>query len=91
VAHKFDLARSCWDYLHSNLNESLKSGDPFVSSLAVINAKVGRQRLRRTAMLELHPLTRAMLEFRLEAENQLQHTSRKAKTKSGPALADPDF
>lgn len=63
-----DLAEACWEYLHSNLNESLHSGDPFVSSLAVLNAKVGRQRLQRLSTLDLHPLTRWMLNFRMDGE-----------------------
>jgi hypothetical protein len=66
-----DFPQACWEYLHSNLNESLASSDPIVSSLAVLNAKVGRQRLRRASMRDLHPLTRAMLDFRLEAERDL--------------------
>jgi hypothetical protein len=36
-----DFPEACWKYLHSNLNESLHSVDPFISSLAVLNAKVG--------------------------------------------------
>ncbi|MEX0683206.1 MAG: hypothetical protein WD904_11445 [Dehalococcoidia bacterium] len=62
------LTEACWKYLHSNLNESLESPDPFVSSLAVLNAKVGLTRLRRVSGRDLHPLTRAMLDFRLQAE-----------------------
>ena len=65
-----DFTRACWEYLHSNLNESLSSSDPFVSSLAVLNAKVGRQRLQRMSNWNLHPLTRAMLEFRMLAERE---------------------
>jgi len=63
-----DFPQACWEYLHSNLNESLRSSDPFVSSLAVLNTKTGLQRLRRMSMWDLHPLTRAMLDFRIEAE-----------------------
>jgi hypothetical protein len=65
-----DFPQACWEYLHSNLNESLRSRDPFVSSLAVLNAKVGRQRLRRLSTSDLHPLTRAMLDFRMDAERE---------------------
>ena len=65
-----ELQNSCWQYLQSSLNDSLRSSDPFVSSLAVLNGKVGRTRLRRALTWELHPLTRAMLNFRLEAEAQ---------------------
>lgn len=63
-----DFPEACWEYLHSNLNKSLHSGDPFVSSLAVLNAKVGRQRLQRLSTFELHSLTRWMLDFRMDAE-----------------------
>jgi hypothetical protein len=63
-----DLQDACWQYLHSSLNDSLHSPDPFVSSLAVLNAKVGRTRLERALTWELHPLTGALLHFRLEAE-----------------------
>jgi hypothetical protein len=63
-----DFPQACWQYLHSSLKDSLESPDPFVSSLAVLNAKVGRTRLERARARELHPLTRAMLEFRLQAE-----------------------
>lgn len=68
VGEFMDFPDACWEYLQSNLNESLRSADPFVSSLAVLNAKVGRQRLKRMATWELHPLTHAMLDFRIEAE-----------------------
>ena len=63
-----DFTEACLEDLHSNINESLHSSDPFISSLAVLNAKVGRQRLRRLLTLDLHPLTRWMLDFRMDAE-----------------------
>jgi hypothetical protein len=63
-----DLNEACWQYLHSSVNDSLQSPDAFVSSLAVLNAKVGRTRLKRAQKWDLHPLARAVLDFRLEAE-----------------------
>ena len=63
-----DLPRACWQYLHSRLNDSLRSPDPFVSSLAMLNARVGRTRLKRAMTWDLHPLTRAMLNVRLVTE-----------------------
>jgi hypothetical protein len=78
-----DFPEACWTYLQSNVGESLQSADPFISSLAVLSAKVGRQRLRQMSMRDLHPLTRYMLEFRMGAERD--HTARQ----TGPALADP--
>jgi hypothetical protein len=65
---RFDLHEACWEYVHSSVGDSLGSDNPLVSSLAVLNAKVGKGRLRRLAARRLHPLTRALLEFRLRAE-----------------------
>lgn len=71
-----DFPVACWEYLQSALNESLSSADPIVSSLAVLNAKVGRQRLLRMSTRDLHPLTRAMLDFRLTAERDARRAQR---------------
>jgi hypothetical protein len=76
VGSFLDFQDACWEYLHSNLNESLRSPDPFVSSLAVLNAKVGRTRLRRMSTWDLHPLTRAILDFRLAAERDARTATR---------------
>jgi hypothetical protein len=75
-----DFPDACWEYLHTNLNESLHSSDPFVSSLAVLNAKVGRQRLRRLSTLDLHSLTRWMLDFRMDAERDARATNHNPET-----------
>jgi hypothetical protein len=63
-----DFYMACWEYLHSSVNDSLASPNPLIASLAVLNARVGKQRLRRMLHAKLHPLTRALLEFRLQAE-----------------------
>ena len=77
---RFDLHEACWEYIHSNLNDSLSSCNPLIVALAVLNAKVGKGRLARAAGERLHPLTRTLLEVRLEAErtpnNGLQRTRR---------------
>jgi hypothetical protein len=71
-----DFSEACWEYLHSSVNDSLQNPDPFVSSLAMLNTKVGRTRLQRASTLDLHPLTRAMLEFRLQAEREARANPR---------------
>src|SRR5205823_283694 len=65
---RFDLHEACWEYIHSNVNDSLKSNNPLIVSLAVLNAKVGKGRLKKMAEQKLHPLTRALLEIRLKSE-----------------------
>jgi hypothetical protein len=69
-SYRSRFPEACWQYLHSGINDSLQSPDPFVSSLAMLNTKVGRTRLQRASTWDLHPLTRAMLEFRLQAERE---------------------
>jgi hypothetical protein len=86
VGEFLDFPQACWEYLHSNLNESLRSSDPFISSLAVLNAKVGRQRLQRMAARDLHPLTRAILDFRIEAERDVRSRATSATQKRADRL-----
>ena len=66
---RFDLHEACWTYAHSGVDESLRSDNPLIVSLAVLNGKVGKTRLRKIGSQKLHPLTRALLDFRLKAEN----------------------
>lgn len=69
---RFDLHIACWDYLHQSIKDSLVSENPLIKSLAVLNAKVGKGRLSEIAKQNLHPLTRALLDFRLKAEKELR-------------------
>lgn len=70
---RFDLHIACWDYLHQSVKDSLESENPLIKSLAVLNAKVGKGRLVKIAEQNLHPLTRALLDFRLKAEKELRY------------------
>lgn len=65
---RFDLHEACWEYVHSSVNSSLASENPLLASLAVLNEKVGKSRLRKMQAQKLHPLTRALLEVRMKAE-----------------------
>lgn len=69
---RFDLHEACWEYLHSNVHQLLSSDNPLLVSLAVLNAKVGRRPLAQLAQEKLHPLPRALLLFRMEAEGSIQ-------------------
>jgi hypothetical protein len=63
------LFEACFQYIHSNPHESLRSDNPLIRSLAVLNARVGKNRLRSLSEAhDLHPLTRFLLEFRMECE-----------------------
>lgn len=65
---RFDLHEACWEYVHSSVSTSLGNENPLIASLAVLNEKVGRTRLRKMRTQKLHPLTRALLEIRMKAE-----------------------
>ena len=69
---RFDLHIACWDYLHQSIKDSLESENPLIKSLAVLSAKVGKGRLVEIAKQNLYPLTRALLDFRIEAERELR-------------------
>lgn len=69
---RFDLHIACFDYLHQSIKDSLESENPLIKSLAVLSTKVGKGKLSEIAKQNLHPLTRALLDFRLEAERKLR-------------------
>ncbi|MEX0781414.1 MAG: hypothetical protein WD557_02110 [Dehalococcoidia bacterium] len=63
------LFEACFEYIHSNPHTCLESTNPLIRSLAVLNGKVGTNRLKALAQADdLHPLTQFLLEFRMEAE-----------------------
>lgn len=84
---RFDLHEACWEYLHTSVGDSLISRHPLIVSLAVLNAKVGKGKLKRMAAGRLHPLVRALLEFRLAAEGTPNKAMQPTRT-SKPAKAD---
>jgi hypothetical protein len=68
---RFDLHEACWEYLHDlDPDQALSSENPLIVALAVLSSKVGKRRLRALAAHpeQLHPLARALLEFRMQAE-----------------------
>lgn len=70
---RFDLHIAFWDYLHQSIKDSLASENPLIKSLAVLNAKSGKGRLVEIAKQNLHPLTRALLDFRIDEERELRN------------------
>ena len=57
------------EYLRSSIAKSLKAEDAITRALAVIDARVGKRRLRQLANYpDEHPLVRMLLALRCEAE-----------------------
>ena len=80
---RFDLHEACWEYIHSSVNDSLKNNNPLIVSLTVLNAKVGKGRLKKLTEQHLHPLTRALLEIRLKAEATPNNSLNRTRNKRG--------
>lgn len=60
-----DAYQSCWEFVHDlSIEEALKSDDPLIQTLAVLDSRVGKRRLKDLDPQELHPLANRLLELR---------------------------
>ena len=64
----YDFSWACWDYLHESVAASLESNNPIQQSLGILSARFGKRRLKSLDPGALHPLSAAILRFRLECE-----------------------
>ncbi len=70
-----DACAACWTFIHDlSIEEALSNPDPLIQSLAVIDHRLGKRRLRRIRPEQLHPLAAKLLEVRIEAECLKQHS-----------------
>lgn len=65
---RFDLHNCCWEYLQLTVEEGLHHDSPLINVLAILDKRLGKRRLVLIQKEGLHPMLRAFLEFRLEAE-----------------------
>ena len=66
-----DAYDACWQFIHDlNINEALESDDPLIQTLAVIDKRVGKNRIKKINELELHPLAKKLLGVRLKIEKE---------------------
>ena len=67
--NQYDFHEAVWDYIQLSIDESLKSYDAVTRSLAFLDARTGKRRLRQLAAhAPRTSLERACLGFRLRAE-----------------------
>ena len=65
-----DLYKACWEYLHNlSIDEALKSDDPLIQTLAVIDSRVGTRRIKKINQGKLHPLALKLLKERISMGN----------------------
>lgn len=64
-----DAYEACWDFVHKlSIYEALKSEDPLIQTLAVIDSRAGKRRLAEIDLDSLHPLARKLLLLRGDLE-----------------------
>lgn len=64
-----DVYEACFEYFHDlSIEESLLSDDPLIQTLAVIDKRVGKNRVAKINKDRLHPLAKKLLEERIATE-----------------------
>lgn len=66
---RWEFIDACRQYLNLSIDEAVKSENPIIRSLAVLDRRLGKRRLKLMNKEGLHPLTLRLLELRLECEN----------------------
>lgn len=65
-----DAYQACWEFVHDlSIEQALADSDPLIQTLAVLDARLGKRRLTEIDSDRLHPLSRKLLEIRVEAES----------------------
>lgn len=65
-----DAYQACWEFVHDlSIEEALCSNDPLVQTLAVIDSRVGKRKLKTIDVESLHPLAAKLFSERCLAEN----------------------
>lgn len=60
-----DIYELCWSYVHDlNFNDALKSDDPLIQCLVVLDKRLGKRRI--DTLKNLHPLANHLLAVRKE-------------------------
>lgn len=61
--------RSCWEFVHDlTIEQALASEDPLIQTLAVLDKRLGKRRLRALDTSKLNPLAGKLYRIRLECE-----------------------
>jgi len=64
-----DVYESCWAYIHDlSIEQAVLSDNPLIQSLAMIDKRLGKRKLKEIDMNLLHPLAVRLLKERIEAE-----------------------
>jgi len=65
-----DAYQACWEFVHDlSIDDALSSEVPLVQSLAVIDTRVGKRKLKTIDVNSLHPLANKLFEERCLSES----------------------
>jgi hypothetical protein len=65
-----DAYQACWEFVHDlSIDDALSSEDPLVQSLAVIDSRVGKRKLKTIDVDKLHPLAAKLFIERCNTEH----------------------
>lgn len=68
-----DVYEACWAFVHDlQFDDALKSTDPLVQTLAVLDRRLGRRRFDTVSKGQLHNLARKLLDVRVAAEDAMR-------------------
>ena len=64
-----DAYLACWEFVHQlKVDEAINSEDPLIQSLATLDKRLGKKKLKCIDESTLHPLAKKLLAVRLKAE-----------------------
>ena len=67
---RIDFLDACWSFTNLSIEESLLSDNPIIKSLAMIDKRLGKRRLKIIEKDELHPLVLKLFNLRIECESK---------------------
>ena len=80
-----DVFKSCWEFIHDlGIDAALNSEDPLIQSLAVLDERAGKARLKKLNKSGLHPLASRLLNIRLDAESKESSHNKALRSQASP-------
>ncbi|MBC8883278.1 hypothetical protein H9X57_07160 [Flavobacterium piscinae] len=63
---KYDFADNAFRFLNLNVQDAIKSYNPIIKALAVVDKRIGKRTLSELNKAENHPMIKQLIELRLE-------------------------
>ncbi|WP_396151441.1 hypothetical protein [Flavobacterium sp.] len=63
---KYDFADNAFRFLNLNVQDAIKSNNPIIRALAVVDKRIGKRTLSELNKAENHPMIKQLIELRLE-------------------------